>query len=122
MGVLDTVRAPVSAYVSGRISGPAVGVLAAVPHRYAYPNALLVLSEPRMGFEGTVTSVSAQEKQAQIMLGELYARLAEATGREVDQIRADAAAQTVLTVEQAIGYGLLEGPAEPRHRSPASSS
>jgi ATP-dependent Clp protease protease subunit len=97
-------------------------VLAAVPHRYAYPNALLVLSEPRMGFEGTVKTVSAQERQAQIMLGELYARLAEATGREVDQIRADAAAQTVLTAEQAIGYGLLEGPAEPRHRSPAPTS
>lgn len=114
MGVLDTVRAPVSAYVSGRVGGPAVGVVAAVPQRFAYPNALLVLSEPRMGFEGTVTAVTAQEEQAQIMLGELYARLAEATGREVAQIRAEAQRQTVLTVPQAIEYGLLTGPAEPR--------
>ncbi|HEY7429615.1 MAG TPA: ATP-dependent Clp protease proteolytic subunit [Streptosporangiaceae bacterium] len=114
MGVLDTIRAPVSAYVSGRVSGPAAGVLAAVPHRYGYPNALLVLSEPRMGFEGTVTSVTAQEEQAQIMLTELYDRLAEATGRETSQIRADAQRQTVLTVPQAVEYGLLTGPAEAR--------
>jgi ATP-dependent Clp protease, protease subunit len=114
MGVLDTVRAPVSGYVSGRVGGPAVGVLAALPQRYAYPNALLVLSEPRMGFEGTVTTVTAQEEQAQVMLGELYSRLAGVTGREVEQVRAAAERQTVLTVPQAIEYGLLTGPAEPR--------
>jgi ATP-dependent Clp protease protease subunit len=122
MGVLDMVRAPVSAYVSGRINGPAVGVLAAVPHRYAYPNALLVLSEPRMGFEGTVTSVAAQEEQVQTMVAELHAKLAEVTGREVEQIRADTERQTVLTVPQAIEYGLLTGQAEPRQppRAPGS--
>jgi ATP-dependent Clp protease protease subunit len=116
MGVLDTLRAPVSAYVGGRISGPAVGVLAAAPQRYAYPNALLVLSEPRLGFEGTVNSVTAQEAQVQIMLGELRARLAAVTGREPDQIRVDCERQTALTVPQAIDYGLLTGPAEPRQQ------
>jgi ATP-dependent Clp protease protease subunit len=114
MGVLDTVRAPVSAYAGGRITGPAVGVLAAAPDRYGYPNALIVLSEPRMGFEGTVRAVAAQEEHVQIMLNELYSRLAAATGRDVAQVRAVAAAQKVLTVEQATGYGLLTGPAGPR--------
>jgi ATP-dependent Clp protease protease subunit len=116
MGVLATIRAPVAGYVSGRISGPAVGVLAALPHRHAYPSALLVLSEPRMGFEGTVSAVAAQEEQAQVMLAELHAKLAEVTGRDADQIRADCERQTVLTVGQAIEYGLLTGPAEPRQR------
>jgi ATP-dependent Clp protease protease subunit len=121
MGVLDTLRAPVSAYVGGRISGPAVGMLAAAPQRYAYPNALLVLSEPHMGFEGTVNSVAAQEQQLQIMLGELHARLAEVTGREVEQIRADCERQTSLTVPQAIDYGLLTGPAAPRKQPRAAA-
>jgi len=114
MGVLDVVRAPVSAYVGGRISGPALGVLVAARHRYAYPNALLVLSEPRMSFDGTVTSVAAQEEQVRAMLGELFSRLSEVTGRDVGSIRADAERERLLTVDEAIGYGLLDGHAEAR--------
>ena len=114
MGVLDTLRVPVSAYVGGRVSGPAVGVLAAAPHRYGYPSSLVVLTEPRMEFEGTVTSVASREQQAQTMLDDLFSRLARVTGREVDQVRADAQRQTVLTVPEAVAYGLLDGPAEPR--------
>jgi ATP-dependent Clp protease protease subunit len=109
MGVLDTLRAPVCAYAGGRVSGPAVGVLAAAPNRYGYPSALVVLCEPRLGFEGTVASVTAQQEQAQIMLTGLYTRLAEVTGHELGQVRADAARQTVLTVSQAVEYGLLTG-------------
>ncbi len=119
MGVLDVVRAPVSAYVGGRISGPALGVLAAARHRYAYPNALFVLSEPRMSLDGTVTTVSAQEEQIRVMLGELMSRLAEVTGRDPDQVRADAGRQRLLSVDEAIGYGLIEGRAEPRKSSRA---
>jgi len=48
------------------------------------------------------------------MLAELYARLAEVTGHEVDQIREDARQGRLLTVEQATGYGLIEGLAEAR--------
>jgi ATP-dependent Clp protease protease subunit len=114
MGVLDTLRAPVCAYAGGRVSGPAVGVLAAAPKRYGYPSALLVLSEPRMGFEGTVTSVASHEQQAQTMLDDLFARLAQTTGRDPGQIRSDAQQQTVLTLQEAIAYGLLDAPAEPR--------
>jgi ATP-dependent Clp protease protease subunit len=86
MGVLDVVRAPVSAYVGGRISGPALGVLAAADHRYTYPSALFILCEPRMQFDGTVT----------------------------DELQADFEHQRVLTAGQAIDYGLVQGPAEPR--------
>lgn len=114
MGVLDVVRAPVSAYAGGRISGPAIGVLAAARHRYAYPNALFVLSEPRMSVDGTVTTVSAAEEQIRVMLGQLMSRLAEVTGRDVEHVRADAGRQRLLSVEEAIGYGLIEGRAEPR--------
>ena len=67
MGVLDVVRAPVSAYVGGRISGPALGVLAAADHRYTYPSALFILCEPRMQFDGTVTTVASQEEMARVM-------------------------------------------------------
>ena len=46
MGILDVLRVPVHACVSGEISGPALGVLASCPHRSGYPNAIFVLAEP----------------------------------------------------------------------------
>jgi ATP-dependent protease ClpP protease subunit len=43
------------------------------------------------------------------MLDTLYFRLAEVTGREVDQIRDDSRRGRSLTTAQAIGYGLIQG-------------
>jgi len=114
MGVLDVLRAPVSARVAGRVSGPALGVLAAAHHRLAYPNAIVVLSEPKGSFDGTVTAIAAQEEQARAMLGQLFTRLAGVTGRDVGEIHADARRSRLFTVADAIAYGLIEAQAEPR--------
>lgn len=109
MGILDVLRAPVRACVSGEISGPALGVLASCPHRSGYPNASFVLAEPRLHLGGTVTAVTAREQQMTRMLDTLYFRLADVTGREVDEIRDDARRGRALTTGQAIGYGLIQG-------------
>jgi ATP-dependent protease ClpP protease subunit len=42
------------------------------------------------------------------MLDTLYFRLADVTGREVDEIRDDARRGRALTTGQAIGYGLIQ--------------
>jgi len=112
MDVLDTLRVRVRACAGGQISGPALGVIAAAAERRAYPNAVFLLSEPRLGFEGSATSLSSREKQVRVMLDSLYERLAEVTGREVDEIRADARRGRYLTVPEAISYGLIQGPAD----------
>ena len=109
MGILDVLRVPVHACVSGEISGPGLGVLASCPRRSGYPNASFVLAEPKLRFGGTVTSITAREQQVTRMLDTLYFRLAEVTGREVDQIRDDARRGRSLTTAQAIGYGLIQG-------------
>jgi ATP-dependent protease ClpP protease subunit len=46
------------------------------------------------------------------MLDSLYERLADATGREVDDIRADARAGRFFNVAQAVEYGLIEAEAD----------
>jgi len=107
MGVLDTLRAEVEAYAGGETGGPALGVLASCPRRLAYPNASFTLSEPALRFSGTLTAVTAREEQVRRMTDSLFYRLAEATGRDAEEIRADARARRVLTVAQAIGYGLI---------------
>jgi ATP-dependent Clp protease protease subunit len=113
MGILDVVGVPVHACVSGEIGGPALGVLASCPHRSGYPNASFTLSEPRLEFGGTVTAISAREQQVTRMLDTLYYRLAEVTGREVDQIRDDARRGRHMTAAQAIGYGLIQSQETP---------
>ena len=114
MGVLDVVRAEVQAFVGGEIGGPALGVLASCPRRLAYPNASFTMSEPKLRFSGTATEVSAHEQQARRMVDSLVYRIAEATGREADDIREDARRMRVLTVAEAIGYGLIHDRAAKR--------
>jgi ATP-dependent Clp protease, protease subunit len=114
MGVLDVVRVPVHANVSGEIRGAALGVLAACPRRLAYPNASFALSEPRLEFGGTATAVTERQRQAERMLDSLYYRIAAATGREADEIREDARRGRTLTTAEAIGYGLIHDRVGPR--------
>jgi ATP-dependent Clp protease protease subunit len=114
MGVLDVVRAEIHAFASGETGGPALGVLASCPRRLAYPNASFTLSEPRLRFGGTVTAVTAQEQQANRMTDSLFYRIAEATGRDAEDIRADARRGRILTVAEAIGYGLIHDRAAKR--------
>ena len=114
MGVLDVLRVPVRACAGGRVAGPALGVLAAATERRAYPNAVFLLSEPRLDFQGSATSLGSQEEQVRTMLDALYRRLADVTGREVDEIRADARRGRYLSVADAVGYGLIQELAQPR--------
>ena len=120
MGILDVLRVPVYACVSGEISGPALGLLVSCPHRCGYPNATFVLAEPRMHFGGTMAALSTHEQQMTRMLDTLYFRLAEVTGREVDEIRDDARRGRLLTTAQAIGYGLIQ--TQENHRAPARAA
>lgn len=119
MGVLDVLRVPVTGYVAGQLSGAAIGVLAACTHRLAYPSAVLSLAEPRLNLDGTATEVSTQQEQVAAMLDTLYIRLAEVTGREVDEIRGDARRGRFLTVDEAVSYGLIEAQATAEARRPA---
>lgn len=84
------------------------------PRRLAYPNASFALAEPKLEFRGTVTPVTERQQQAERMLDSLYYRIAEATGREADQIREDARRGRTLTTAEAIGYGLIHDRVEPR--------
>ena len=108
MGVLDVMRAEVHAFASGETGGAALGLLASCPRRLAYPNASFTLSEPRVRFAvGTVTAVSSFEQQASRMIDSLFYRIAEAAGRQAEDVREDARRGRVLTVAEAVGYGLI---------------
>src|SRR5580692_1091615 len=118
MSVLDVVRAEVQAFASGQAGGAALGVLASCPRRLAYPNASFTLSEPSLRLRGTVTAVTAHEQQAKRMVDSLFYRIAEATGRDAEDVREDARRGRVFTVAEAIGYGLIHHRVEKRISKP----
>jgi ATP-dependent protease ClpP protease subunit len=98
----------VHAQASGEIRGAALGVLACCTRRLAYPSASFALTEPRMELPpGPVSAMTEHQRHAERMLDSLYYRIADATGREADEVRADFRASRVLSVAEAIGYGLL---------------
>ena len=107
MGVLDTLRVPVLACAAGLLRGPALGILAACGQRRAYPNAVLELAEPRLSLAGPVSSMTAHEQQARLMLDELWERIAQATGREPGEVAEDARRNRFFTAAQAVDYGLV---------------
>lgn len=108
MDAMDTVGVPVHAYAGGQLTGPALGVLAAAHRRLAYPSAGFHLTEPRASYDGTADELSASGRQLDSMLDALYERLAEVTGREVDEIRADARTGRFLTAAEAVSYRLVD--------------
>lgn len=108
MDALDAVGVPVHAYAAGQISGTALGVLASAGRRIAYPNAGFVLIEPETTAEGTSAELAARQRQVERMLDALYIRLADVTGREVDEIRDDAKRGRFLSAAEAVDYGLVQ--------------
>ncbi|WP_280183238.1 ATP-dependent Clp protease proteolytic subunit [Nocardia cyriacigeorgica] len=108
MGVLEVIRGRVSVYASGLVRGPALGILAAADHRYAYPNAVLVLSEPHAQFDATAAAAASEQAQLESMLDELAGELGRVTGRAAEQVREDLRTRRVLTVDEAIEYGLID--------------
>lgn len=108
MGMLDVVRAELRAFAGGETGGAALGLLASCSYRAAYPNATFTLSEPRLRFDGgTLSSLAAREQQARRMTDSLFYRIAETTGRDIEEIRSDARGVRTFTVAEAIGYGLI---------------
>src|SRR5208282_4385490 len=110
MGVLDVLRVPVRACTGGQIAGPALGVLAAASERCAYERGVPAV-RAAAGLRGQRDVVSSREEQVRGMMDALYLRLADVTGREVDEIRADVRRGRYLTADEATDYGLIQGPA-----------
>jgi ATP-dependent Clp protease, protease subunit len=108
MDALDAVGVPIHAVARGHLSGPALGVIAAAGRRAAYPNSGFLLAEPEAAFEGTSADLASRQRQLEKMLDALYFRLADVTGREVDEIRDDARGGRFLTAAEAVAYGLVQ--------------
>lgn len=108
--VADTIgilSCPVDVVVIGQAGGPALVILAAARRREMTPHATLLLTEPGAQMGGAASDLAIREEELRRKVDAFYLRLAEVTGREVDEIREDAREGRMFTAEQAREYGLV---------------
>jgi ATP-dependent Clp protease, protease subunit len=117
---LDLMGAPVHATALGRLTGPAVALLAVADHRVAGAHAVLHLCEPRSphGIPGPEAEAWAAERTRRLRA--LQERLAAACSRPVDEIAADMRAGRLLSAQEATDYGLVDA-TEAAGRTPRST-
>ncbi|MFL6054861.1 MAG: ClpP family protease [Actinoallomurus sp.] len=109
--VADTIgvmTCPVHVLIAGQTGGPPLLVLAAARRREMTPHATLRVTEPRGSITGDATDVAVWKEERRRLADAFYIRLAEATDREVDEIREDARQDRLLTADEAVAYGLVQ--------------
>ncbi len=89
---------------------------APVPGRPGTPGTPWDAPAPAPGPRPGQRRVTAHEQQARRMTDSLFYRIAEATGQDAGAVRDDAKRGRVLTVAEAIGYGLIHDRATRRTR------
>lgn len=108
MDVLDLLGVPVTAVCTGRLEGPAVGILAVADRRVAAPHARFRLTEPVAAFEGRSVDLAARSAELQSRHEALCARIATATGQPVERVEADFRTGRSLDAQEAVAYGLVD--------------
>jgi ATP-dependent Clp protease protease subunit len=104
---MDVLRCQVHVLAVGEVGGPALAILASGGRREMTKHAVLHLNEPRQRFDGTAAELAIREREHRRLVDALYERLAETTGRSVEEIRDDAQRDRMFTATQALAYGLV---------------
>jgi ATP-dependent Clp protease protease subunit len=112
---LGALRSAVHVHCRGQVGGPAIGIVAAADRRSAFAHTRFRLAQPAAEFSGTADEVAARSRQQQDLLWSLLARVAQATGRPVEEIAVDMRRGRYLDAREALHYGLIDAitPAAP---------
>ena len=105
---LDALVVPVHALVVGELGGGSLALLTAVSERYAHPHARFRLANPSLPrILGTAGEIAGEAAANQALVDAFHQRLADLTGRPVDQISEDFRRGRFLPAPAAIEYGLI---------------
>jgi ATP-dependent Clp protease protease subunit len=107
--MIKFVGAPVKVLGTGWVASAGALIYAAAKkeNRYALPNTRFLLHEPRGGVGGQATDVEIQAREIIKMRERLNNIFANATGKSLDEIKADTDRDFWMTAEEAVKYGLV---------------
>jgi ATP-dependent Clp protease, protease subunit len=113
MAIFDTMQ-----FVQPDISTIAMGLAASMGQfllsagtpgkRYALPHTRILMHQPSAGIGGTASDIQIQAEQFKLTKVEMAELIAEHTGQNVDQIRADSERDRWFTAQQALEYGFVD--------------
>lgn len=117
MAVYDTMQfvpSPVSTYCLGQAASAAAVLLAAGEpgRRFALRHSRVLLHQPSAGGQGTVSDLALQADELLRVRAQVESVLSRHTGRTVEQLRVDTDRDKVLTAEQAVEFGIVDGVVE----------
>jgi ATP-dependent Clp protease, protease subunit len=113
MAIFDTmqfVQCDIATYAMGLAASMGQFLLSAGKRgkRYALPHTRILMHQPSAGIGGTASDIQIQAEQFKLTKIEMAELIAEHTGQEVEQIRADSERDRWFTAQQALEYGFVD--------------
>lgn len=107
--MIKFVSAPVKVLGTGWVASAGALIYAAAEreNRFALPNTRFLLHEPRGGIGGQATDVEIQAREILKMRERLNKIFAAATGKTLEQIKADTERDFWMSADEALKYGLV---------------
>jgi ATP-dependent Clp protease protease subunit len=107
---MQFLKCPVYTYCVGQAASMAAVLLAAGTkgHRYALPNARIMIHQPWGGVEGQATDISIQAREILRLRDRLNEILAHHTGKPLETIARDTDRDFFMSAEDAKSYGLVD--------------
>ena len=84
--------------------------------RFILPRSRVLLHQPSGGAEGQAGDIEIQAREILRMRDQLNEILAEKTGQSVETIERDTDRDFILTAQEALDYGLVDGIMDPRDK------
>jgi ATP-dependent Clp protease protease subunit len=109
--LMDTIAAlgvPVTAVCTGRLEGPALGVLAVAHHRQAASHSRLRLRDEEIVAQGTAAALARELAQHERQLQRFIEQLGKATEQPAERVEIDVASGRYFDVEEALQYHLID--------------
>lgn len=76
--------------------------------RFMLPNSRVMIHQVSAGFKGTTSDINIQAKEVNFLMDKLMKILANHTGKDADQVRADCDRDYWMSAEEALNYGLID--------------
>ena len=114
LAIYDTMQfigSPVHTTCVGQAASSAALLLAGGTSgsRTVLPHVRVVLHQPSTGGQGALPDLALQAKEIVRLRAEMEAILAHHTGQSVERLREDTGRDLVLTAQEAVDYGLVDG-------------